>query len=515
MFEEHRAQCHGALGEATDDATAVVGEAALARFDTAQELFDFVSKKAAEGDATADKVSADGNESPRGPRAAGPRRHTRGQPRFVRVGRMRPDRLLILAALLCVRCNNGGAETTVETGSTGSDGATGDTSVSSGGDPSGPTGDGGDEVTGSDGGDTVAPTSSEPVTTGATTTTAMPTTGGVDDSGDDSGTTTDEPPAAPAVHYVGRFDAGDPEHVRMGWSGVGAVFRFDGTAASVRLDDSGRYFTVVVDGEVQPTLATSPGEQTYPLAQGLAPGEHTVELYRRTEGSFGPTVLLGVELEGELLAPPPVERRIEIIGDSITCGFGNEGTPPCGFTAETENHYLTYGAVAARALGAELSTVAWSGKGVIYNYDKDVNDPLPKIYDRAIPGDGAPWDFSAWQPDAVVINLGTNDFSTDGDPPEDVFVPAYVDFLGHLRDVYPDAFILVVAPSLWGAEAQMVAGYLETVVAQRHADGDLEVAFTDINVEWIGAGCSGHPSVATHAGMADNHTEALKAQLGW
>ncbi len=428
---------------------------------------------------------------------------------------MRLHGLFVLASLLCVRCYDGGnesaadtGEATTGTGSGASTGASDDPSDGPGDGPSsepttgasqsGPTGEPG---TGSD--------DSGPSTTSAT---SSPTTGESESSSDDS--STGEPPGEPAIHYVGRHDDSDPAHVRMGWSGVGAVLRFTGTGASVRLDDKAKYFTVVVDGALQPTLATTPGEQLYPLAQGLPDGEHTIELYRRTEGNFGPTVIAGFELEGELLAPPPVSRRIEIVGDSITCGYGNEGVSPCSFSPETENHYLTYGAVAARALGAELSTVAWSGKGVVYNYDDNKTDPMPSIYDRLLAVDGAPWSF-AWQPDAVVINLGTNDFSTDDDPPEGVFVPAYVEFLEHIRSLYPDAFILVVSPSLWGAEADLVDGYLQSVVDQRNADGDLEVAFKNINVEWIGSGCDGHPSVATHAGMAANLTEALKTELGW
>lgn len=30
-------------------------------------------------------------------------------------------------------------------------------------------------------------------------------------------------------------------------------------------------------------------------------------------------------------------RKIEFIGDSITCGYGNLGTPPCDFTPDTED----------------------------------------------------------------------------------------------------------------------------------------------------------------------------------
>lgn len=402
---------------------------------------------------------------------------------------------LRLALLLSFGCTPGGGDET-DGASTGAPVSSSSTSVMT-------TADVTTTTTGSSSGEP------DPTAAGTTATPTGGTTGP-----DSTGGSTGDPPAEPAVHYVGRYDASDPGHVRMGWSGAGAVFKFAGTGASVTLDDAGRYFTVVVDGAVQPTLATTPGEQTYPLATGLPDGEHTIELYRRTEGSFGPTVLLGVDIDGELLPPPPVARRIEIIGDSITAGYGNEGTDPCNFSAETENHYITYGALAARALGAEIHAVAWSGKGIIYNYDNDKQDPLPALYDRTVAVEQAAWDFS-WQPDVVVINLGTNDFSTGDDPPEELYVGEYVKFLAHLRDVYPGAYQLVLAPSLWGDEVALVAGYLQSVVDQRHAAGDPDVGFADINVQWIGSGCDGHPSAATHEGMAMRLTEELKTRLGW
>ena len=70
-------------------------------------------------------------------------------------------------------------------------------------------------------------------------------------------------------------------------------------------------------------------------------------------------------------------------------------------------------------------------------------------------------------------------------------------------------------PSLWGQEATTVAGYLTEVVAQRQADGDSDVAFADINVDWIGAGCNGHPSVATHEAMGAKLAVALGQAFAW
>jgi lysophospholipase L1-like esterase len=333
------------------------------------------------------------------------------------------------------------------------------------------------------------------------------------DTGDESSTTGE--PTEPAVHWVGRYDDSDGVHHRFGWSGAGLVVRFDGTGASVTMDDAAGWWTVVVDGQVQAPLTTSGGEQSYTLTTGLPAGEHVVELYRRTEGSFGASSIGEVALEGELLPPPAVTRRIEVIGDSITCGYGNEGSDKfCNFSADTENHYLTYGSIAARVVGAEIVTVAWSGKGIINNYGNDTFEPLPQVYDRIIAGEPTAWDFS-WQPDVVVINLGTNDFSTDGDPSEGDFVGAYAAFLAHLRDVYPDALIMPVAPLLGGDELTMVEGYIQSAIDMRAGAGDTNLAFANINVDPIGWGCDYHPSVATHEAMAELLADELALQLGW
>src|SRR5690606_9970505 len=91
----------------------------------------------------------------------------------------------------------------------------------------------------------------------------------------------------PAVHYVGRFDQTGAEAMRFEWSGSGVVAAFEGTSVSVNLEDGGsNEFTVLVDGELQPKLVADAGENGYALATGLAAGQHTVEVYRRTEASF-------------------------------------------------------------------------------------------------------------------------------------------------------------------------------------------------------------------------------------
>jgi len=59
---------------------------------------------------------------------------------------------------------------------------------------------------------------------------------------------------------------------------------------------------------------------------------------------------------------------IVAFGDSITAGYGLDGAnASCSVSQDNSNHYLTYGAVAARALSAELHAIAWSGIGMYRN----------------------------------------------------------------------------------------------------------------------------------------------------
>jgi lysophospholipase L1-like esterase len=327
-------------------------------------------------------------------------------------------------------------------------------------------------------------------------------------------------PGPPSVQFIGRFDGSPDTGMRFAWSGSGVRARFRGTSVSVNLEDSGsNWFSVVIDDQVLSPFSAMAGSNSYQLADGLADGEHQVDLYRRTEANQGASIFHGFDLgNGELLSPPRTHKhRLEVIGDSITCGYGDEGTSAsCSFTPDTENHYKSYEAVAARALDAELVTIAWSGKGIVYNYGDDMNEPLPELYDRTIPTEAqSTWDFS-FQPEAVVINLGTNDFSTDNDPSAELFHDRYTAFLEHLRSKYPGAFIFcTVGPMLGGDDLDAARSGIDAAIATRNDAGDDRLKAWEMNISNDNPGCDYHPSVATHAAMAMALQQELEAELGW
>ena len=322
------------------------------------------------------------------------------------------------------------------------------------------------------------------------------------------------------VRFVGRYDGCVPTMVRFAWSGSGFVARFNGTGLGAALRGQTNQFTVIVDGVLQPKLVTvNNAEQTYALATGLTAGEHVVELYRRTEASFGATGVAAITVEGGNLLPPPAAptRLIEVVGDSISCGYGNEGTLPCAFSADTENHYLSYGALLARGLDAELSTVAWSGKGVVSNYGGGANELMPLVYDRVVPTEKRSiWNFVP-QPQLVVVNLSTNDFSANTDPTEEAFVNGYVGLLTNIRSKNPNAYILCpVGPMLSGADLTAKARpFIAKAVAARRTAGDTKVEAYELTTANPSPGCDYHPNLATHQAMATELAAKVKPVLSW
>ena len=320
------------------------------------------------------------------------------------------------------------------------------------------------------------------------------------------------------VKLVGRFDASDPAAVRFAWSGSMVVGRFKGTGISVRLRDEGKnLFQVLVDGEPKAVIKTDHTKQAYTLADGLPDGVHDVAIYKRTEANVGEAVFLGFDPQGTMLPPPPpAERRIELIGDSITAGYGNEGPGAvCTFNPAEENQYATYGAVAARALNAEHVTIAWSGKTI---------GQMTDFYEKTLPARAeSVWDFKAWTPQLVVMNIGTNNFATY-DPGETRYVRIYTNLFDRVRKAYPQALIVcMLGPMLSDVyppgkqNLTLAKKYMRAAMAKIKASGEANYEYLELPEQRHsdGLGCGFHPSVKTHKLMADRLVAVAKGRLGW
>jgi lysophospholipase L1-like esterase len=215
--------------------------------------------------------------------------------------------------------------------------------------------------------------------------------------------------------------------------------------------------------------------------------------------------------------PAPAARRLEFVGDSITCGYGIEGANmSCPFTPATENHYLAFGALTARTLGAESLSVAYSGKGMYRNLGGDTGDTIPMLYDRIIVDRAARWDFASWVPDAVIINLGTNDFGM-GDPGQG-YGDAYRAFIQRVRGNYPKAQIVcTLGPMMNAQQIARARGYIMPAIDAARTGGDTRVSYLEFPTQdgSTGFGCDWHPSKGTNQAMADKLVAELRRLLSW
>ncbi|MEO2207951.1 GDSL-type esterase/lipase family protein [Paenibacillus pabuli] len=132
--------------------------------------------------------------------------------------------------------------------------------------------------------------------------------------------------------------------------------------------------------------------------------------------------------DGTFLPLEEKPYKIEFIGDSITSGEGAIGARaeedwiPMWFSAIHNYTYMT-----AEAMNADYRVISQSGWGVLTSWDNNPHNNIPDYYGQVcglLTGEknqelGAedPHDFESWQPDVVVINLGSNDggaFQTSG-----------------------------------------------------------------------------------------------------
>lgn len=334
--------------------------------------------------------------------------------------------------------------------------------------------------------------------------------------------------------WVGRVDTSNPDAPKFAWQGAGFEATVSGGTIAVKLRTEGTstvFFQAVIDGS--PTLrfeVPSGTDQTVTLASGIGDTDHRVELYRDTEGMYGVSTFLGFASGTVKGAPAASGRYIEVVGDSISAGYGNLGseahpnwvaTPACHYTAENSTWYGTYAAVAGRALNAEVSTVARSGWGMYRDYGGLTTGVVPSIYENAIgTSSDAAWSFTP-KASVVVVNLGTNDWAKGdpGTPYED----AYVAFIAKLRSHYPDAWLFLTIGSMTGQPAlSQVKTRLSNVIATvTAATGDTKVVTFDLGTQNLGAdgsvpsGCDWHPNVADHARMAGILQQHLSTHLGW
>lgn len=333
-------------------------------------------------------------------------------------------------------------------------------------------------------------------------------------------------PSDSCIQYVGRISFENPDSPVFTYPGVQINARFEGTSLKMKAKPMSGYFMVQIDGcNPYKVSFNAPNDSIVTLAVALPEGIHEANIMYAIEGYQRMPEFRGFGLdEGcKLVAPKPLpSRKIEFIGDSMTCGYGVEASDEKQkFADETENHYYTYAALTARALKAQHVVVARSGIGIYRNYKgpKTGNsDCMPRMYDQTLFGvEDVKWDFARYTPDVVCINLGTNDVSTE---PYDksMLENAYRDFYYTLRARYPQAKIVFISGcALAGRSLEHLQYAMDSVVRQARLKGDTNVYRFDSSSQTgeLGFGAAWHPSKWQNEKMAGELTAYLRGLMKW
>lgn len=324
----------------------------------------------------------------------------------------------------------------------------------------------------------------------------------------------------------------------LGLSGSGAEFEFTGdtlkiTAVGNMSGENNRpRLAVYVDGErkVDEMLSDTPTDLEI---KGKGDAPVNVQIIKLSEAAQSCCSITGIDAGGGSIKPAADKaHKIEFIGDSITCGYGvDDEDQNHHFETSTEDCTKAYAYKTAQLLDADYSLVSYSGYGIISGYtDSGKKVPaqqVPKYYEKLafthskgfgkIKPDTLDWDFSLFQPEAVVINLGTNDASYTGSDTErkEDYVTSYVKFLKTIREKNPGARIYC---TLGIMDSRLNSSVEEAAKAYTDETGDDNIRtflFKMQDAQNDGLAADWHPTEKTHQKSAEALADFIKTDLGW
>lgn len=329
----------------------------------------------------------------------------------------------------------------------------------------------------------------------------------------------------PNFSYVGRISFADPQAPTFTYPGVQIHTVFDGTSARMVTKLNSGYFMVELDNQEPYKIHSSEEDSVVVIAEGLKDREHRLTLTYINEGMFLRPVFYGLMLDkgkGLVRRPELPQRKIEFIGNSITCGYGIEGDgTEKKFLYETENQYYTYAALTARELQAQCLVVARSGIGIYRNCNgrrRGDAKNMQALYPYTLFGtEGELWDFKRYTPDLVCVNLGTNDTTLPGYEVT-LLTSAYKRFLKTLRQKYPKAtIVLLTGPIVKRKRLTDIRQAQQEAIRDAKARGDHKIYTFEFTPDdgSLGYGTHRHPSLERNKVMAEELTAYLRKLMNW
>lgn len=328
------------------------------------------------------------------------------------------------------------------------------------------------------------------------------------------------------IVYMGRVELQN-EQAQFNWPGVLVSANFTGTELGIRIKGGARnYFNVWVDDQPERIVhAVTDTVWFYP--ERLSKGSHQVRLVKRTEAEMGMATFYGFYIgkKEQVLNPAPLpERKILFIGNSITCGYGSEGKDKLErFKPSTENCEKSYATIIARAFNAQYQLTSHSGLGMVRNYGDSLRlsikrKPMPARLEYLFDNDSTKrYDLNNYRPDAVVINLGTNDFSTQPFPDEADFIVAGKKLIQKIRNTFPGVKVFCISgPMINEPCYTYTKKIVETIRTEMNTT---DVVFVGVPKDLLNSGSDlgsdWHPSYRGQAKTANLIIPVIANVLNW
>lgn len=306
----------------------------------------------------------------------------------------------------------------------------------------------------------------------------------------------------------------------------GFEVRFAGTEITAEIYASAPcYVAVFFDGvnypECSHRIKLQTGTHSYTLASGMINNLHIVRVLRVTENTeANKTRLLSLSIDGTFYVPPAKSaRKLEVYGASSTCGHGSIGKPGDAYSIDNSDGAYTYANYAAYRLGAQLNALCASGWGLGVGTIKSI----PAVSDKCSNTDTGQWDFSLYEPDATIINLGYNDCQQLGTKGTQayvqnrrVFKDKLKEFVAQIRSQHPDTYIYITCRIYSDAYEQDAYEMNSEALTEMQNAGIQRIKLFQFNpITPDEAGANNHPGWIAHKRMGKSLSDDIAQELGW
>ena len=245
----------------------------------------------------------------------------------------------------------------------------------------------------------------------------------------------------------------------------------------------------------------------------------TLRLVKVNENARGKLSIVEIETDGKFLPYHEEKEQIEFIGDSITCGFGNEAPPGAfEFKSSEENGWTTYASIAARELGYDWTVISESGIMAAkaehplfpMHAMEDIYEYTDELYEKKHGKKLTRWDFASHPKKTVVINLGTNDANpirfyrdyNDVEGMENWFHKRYKEFVKQVRRANgPDTTIICALGSIDYYLYYHIRDVVKELKEETKDENLFCFEFIPVIAMMEGWGAAGHPSSKSHVRM--------------